>query len=339
MSVSVLIGTGIRLLGDFCISRADFQKKIKEIKKRYKDKKIIEKYKNDTIYYIMSFHTETFGIATSIRAVLSNIKYALDNNWIPIVDMQSTPNPYLNQDEVGKLNAWEFYFVQPLQASLNDIKGKKNVIYADQAQHEICPTDSMEFYSNQFSVDYWRKLYKKYIVLNKKTSEFICRQYEILFGDSKVLGCICRGTDYVERRAYKHPIQPKTEELINEAKVLIEKREYEKIFLATEDERILKEFKNAFGSKLIYVEQQRYNDGKIPLALQDSFAKKTSRKEEGLKYVTAIYLLGKCNAIIGGRCGMSTISYLISDGYEYTHLWNLGRYGIDDYCLPEEYLG
>ncbi len=336
MNVRVLIGTGFRFLGDLFVDSQLIKKRVN----RYKTEKIRKKYKGKTIYYVMRFQAETFGIATSIRYVLSNLKYANDNGLIPIVDMQNEKNPYLEEQEVGKKNAWEFYFNQPAQITLKDIEGKENVIYAEEAQLEECPTDSMEFYTNDFAVNFWRKIYRENIVLNEESKKHIEEQYTKLFGNEhqKILGCICRGTDYVERRAYKHPIQPKVEALIHEAKEFMLVNAYDKIFLATEDEFILEQFKEAFGEKLIYVEQQRYKDGSIPLARQQEFATRTNRRIEGLNYLTAIYLLAECDSLIGSRCGITTISYIISKGFEYTHLWNLGRYGIDDYCLPENYL-
>ncbi len=204
---------------------------------------------------------------------------------------------------------------------------------------EECPTDSMEFYTNEWAVKYWRELYNKYIVLNDETCNYIEMQYKNVFkGEEKILGCILRGTDYVERRANKHPVQPLPEELIEEAENVMQKFQYHKLFLATEDERILEKFKRVFGEKLLYVDQQRYDNGTVPLALQEQFAKKTNRRMEGMNYLSAIYLLAKCRALIGGRCGMTTISFLISTGYEYVHLWNVGRYRMDDYMLPPKYL-
>lgn len=323
---------------------SDYPAGIKRVLHRRKVAKhnqaVLEKYNGKNIYYVIRPHLEDCGLGTTIRCVLSHMKYAYEQGWTPVMDYQNIANPYLQPDEVGKKNAWEFYFRPLGGVSLQDIAAKENVILTEENQLPVCPTDSLEFYTNPYCVEYWRKLYKKYIILNGETEEYILEQQRTLFGSAniRVLGCIVRGTDYVGLRALNHPIQPTAEEVIEKAAKLLEDGEYEKIFLATEDADILQKFKDAFGTKVVYVEQQRYSDGTKYLSQQADFATKTSRRKEGLQYLTAIYLLGRCTSIIGGRCGITTISYLISDGYEYEYLWNIGRYQTDDYCLPEKYL-
>lgn len=309
-------------------------------KKKKHDEEILAKYENKELYYVIRLHLEDCGLATTIRCVLSHVKKAEEMGWIPIVDYQTYPNPYLDESQVGKENAWNYFFEQPMGVELEEISGKENVLVTDEAQLEVCPTDSMEFYTNPYMVAYWRHIYRKYFKLSDSTREFVEQQKNQVLGEKhgKILGCILRGTDYVERRANNHPIQPSTTLVIDKAKTLMQSGEYEKLFLATEDIRILEQFEKEFGDRLVYVEQQRYDKGEVILTRQENFASLTSRREEGLKYLTAIYLLGECDALIGGRCGMTTISYIISNDYDYEYLWNIGRYRTDDYCLPEEYL-
>ena len=47
--------------------------------------------------------------------VMKNIRYALENEYIPIVDMQNFGSLYMEKDMIGKINAWEQYFRQPIQ--------------------------------------------------------------------------------------------------------------------------------------------------------------------------------------------------------------------------------
>lgn len=301
---------------------------------------VLEKYKEQDIYYVMRPNIEECGLATTIRCVLSHAKYAAENGYRLVMDYQNRKNPYLTPEEVGKVNAWEYYFHQPCDVSLSDIAGANNAIVTEENQLSICPTDSMEFYTNECCVAYWRDIYRKYIRLSGEALAFVEKQRQLIFKDTteKVLGCIVRGTDYIQGRPLNHPVQPLPEDVLKKAEEVMAQKGYGKLFLATEDANVLKLFQERLGDKLLYVEQQRYEDGKTPLALQDNFAKETSPKEEGMKYLAVIYLLGGCDALIGGRCGITTIAYLISSGFEYEYLWNLGRYQTDDYCLPERYL-
>lgn len=338
MKALILLGKCLRQLGDCMASPAAYNrnKKIREFKKREEQ---LSKVK-DTVYYIIKVDAEAIGLAAIIRGVTSQILYAKQREWIPVVDMQSNKNPYLDKSVVGKENSWEYYFEQPTGIGLGDVVNSNNVIYSIENQTEQAPTDDVEFFTDPYKINFWRNFYKENIRLNRETQEYIEVKEKELFNTDggRVLGVVCRGTDYIQGRPYRHPVQPLPEDVINEAKKLLETGEYKKIFLATEDIKILEMFKSEFGEKLIYVEQQRYGKVDKQLAMMEDFAKESSPREEGLKYLTAIYLMAKCDAIIGGRCGMTVISYLASDGYKYEKLWNLGRYGIDEYCMPSKYL-
>jgi hypothetical protein len=323
---------------------SDYPAGVKRVLHRRKVEKnrirILEKYRGQKIYYVIRPHLEQCGLGTTIRCVLSHVKYAREQNYTPVMDYRSFANPYLNADEVGKKNAWEFFFEPLGGVRLEDIRGLENVFVTEESQLAVCPTDSLEFYTNPYCVAYWRELFRTYIRLNEETKAYIKEQKEQILGPdgTRTLGCIVRGTDYVGLRALNHPIQPHAEDVIEKARQMLENGTYDRIFLATEDAGILDKFVEAFGDKVHFVEQQRYTDGSQFLSEQKDFAAKTSKREEGLQYLTAIYLLGMCTSLIGGRCGITTISYLISEGYEEEYLWNIGRYQTDDYCLPEKYL-
>ncbi len=113
MKIIRYIGKGFILIDELLQDRKAFRDRWGKFCQNKNRKKIIEKYGKETIYYIWRFDTATFGIATTIRSVLSNLKYALDNGWTLVVDMENVKSPYLYEDEVGKKNAWEYYFKQP----------------------------------------------------------------------------------------------------------------------------------------------------------------------------------------------------------------------------------
>lgn len=326
---------------------SDYPKGIKRKWDRYQRQKenqrILTQYAGEGIYYVMNPHIEECGIATTIRCVLSHAKHAKEQGYKLVMDYRSRKNPYLLTEEVGKINAWEYFFEQPSGVTLDEIAGKDNVFVTEENQLSICPTDSMEFYTNEYAVTYWRGLYHEYIRLSEEAKSFIEKQRIKVFGENpyelqkKVLGCVVRGTDYIQGRPLNHPVQPLPEEVLEKAKKTMEEKGYEYLFLATEDENVLKLFQQELKDKLLYVEQQRYTDGTTLLALQPGYASESSPKLEGLKYLSVIYLLAECDGLIGGRCGITTIAYLISKGFSYTYLWNLGRYHTDDYCLPQKY--
>ena len=101
-----------------------------------------------------------------------------------------------------------------------------------------------------------------------------------------------------------------------------------KIFLATEDQGILNNFISRYGSgMLFYVDQERI------ILNSDNVIADTYRntgidiKQNGMDYVTAMYLLSKCNFFLGGITSATRyISLMRDDEFEYEYIWNLGFY-------------
>ena len=58
----------------------------------------------------------------------------------------------------------------------------------------------------------------------------------------KVLGVLCRGTDYVSLRPYNHPVQPSVSEMLQKAGEMLRCYKLEHIYLVTEDEGIRRAF-------------------------------------------------------------------------------------------------
>ena len=85
----------------------------------------------DKTFYVIRRASCKVGLFSHVMTNMGLVKYALDRGYIPVIDMQNTKNTYLEPDQVGKVNAWEFYFEQPCGYSLRDIKKSKNVILSN----------------------------------------------------------------------------------------------------------------------------------------------------------------------------------------------------------------
>ena len=82
---------------------------------------------------------------------------------------------------------------------------------------------------------------------------------ELFMSETEVLGVICRGSDYTNKRPKGHQIQPNPRVVLKEAKRLIASSKYKKIYLATEDANIYEMFKKEFRDKLIENVQYKYS--------------------------------------------------------------------------------
>jgi hypothetical protein len=305
--------------------------------KSYKNREKRISYGNenpDKIFYVYGVPDNSGGLWWHINKVLMHIGYAEDHGYIPIVDMKNYKNQYLEENELGRINVWEVFFEQPAGYSLSDIACSKNIILSKKAPS---PTPrylmgQYPFYEDDSRIKYFHELFKKHIRFNLETQTHLEKIYQQMFaGKGKVVGVLCRGTDYVKIKPKGHPIQPNPEDVIVDVhKVMIDYR-CNYVFLATEDADVLNRFKVEFGEKLLYVNQKRVSKNEMGekgylAAINQQKNKGLDTFSKGIGYLSATYLLSKCNCYIAGRTGGSKGVLIMSEGFEYKKLYDLGLY-------------
>lgn len=302
--------------------------------KDYKDRKYWEEHKKkygrenpDKIFYVIRRRDLYCGLFSLFITNLASIDMAIKKGYIPIIDMQNDFNIYLSKDKIGKENAWEYFFNQPLGYTLKDIVQSKNVVFSSGAVPPMFPYLDINFLTGKTGeLEYWRRQVKKYITMNDTAINIIDKEYNKLFvGNERVLGIICRGTDYAAGKPKNHPIQPMPEQVIKKAGEILKAYDCQKVFLATEDIEIYKIFVQHFGSKLLTNKEQyiNYKGGSIG---KESYEQDAGGYQAGMEYLTSIVLLSKCNCLCGGCVSATVGALLLTEGFEYTFLFDLGIY-------------
>ncbi len=281
----------------------------------------------DKVFYVIRRATCKVGLFSFVMTNLGHIKFAIDHGYIPVIDMQNNANTYLEKNEIGKKNAWEFYFEQPCGYSLADISKSKNVILGSGLITDkiAFPSARMVYDENEFNL--WKGIFDQYLNITEEIKREVDRQFEQLFHNNRVLGVLARGTDYTGTKPHKHPVQPETEQIISKSKEVMNLYKCDKIYLATEDEQIFCEFKRVFGDKLTAPDVKRYmtigaeniND----VMCED---RKCDKYLKGKEYLESILLLSKCNCLVAGNTGGTQGALLFSKGYEYKYIFDLGVY-------------
>ena len=306
-------------------------------KNEYEKKCSFGNKNEEKTFYVIRSNNSTAGMFSIINTVLEHIAYARDKGYIPVVDMKNYPNSYLEQDKIGAENSWEYFFHQPrindVEYSLDEVYSSKKVILSSlkpivknyHFDSSIC--DNLE--SSLFKQ--YRKLFFENVILKTELKERFEDYRKELFGEEKVLGVLCRGTDYVTMKPYAHPIQPTIAEVIKKTKTFLDEFKYNKIYLATEDADIVKEFQTEFKDKLLIYSRDYFK--KLDISSREYITEiinqSVSPKNAGVEYLGQIYLLTKCESLILAKTS-ATPAVLFSGGYKQVFVWNLGLYGIDD---------
>lgn len=281
----------------------------------------------DKTFYIVRRRDMYCGICSHILSALAHIDEETAKGRIPVVDLQNSFNIYLTPEQVGKVNAWEYYFKQPMGYSLEDVKKSKNVIigsYQIPLIFSFWNEDTLAGKTGE--LQHWRKLAQKYLVLSDDARKSIEEARSRLFGEGeKILGVKCRGTDYTNGKPKGHPIQPTPAQALQKAEEIYREHHCTKVFLATEDEAFYTVFKERFGENLIVNKSDyvTYQGGSMG---EEEYNHSAERREAGMEYLISTYLLSQCQCLCAGCVSGTAVALILSKGYEYSYFFCLGLY-------------
>lgn len=280
----------------------------------------------DKTFYVIRRASCKVGLFSHVMTNMGLVKYALDRGYIPVIDMQNTQNTYLEPNQVGKVNAWEFYFEQPCGYSLRDIKKSKNVILSNGLITKENEYPDVRIADDEKELRKWQVVFKTYFHIKESLLNEYRKEKSKLWKNEQVLGVLARGTDYVSLKPHNHPIQPTAQQVADKVQRVMEKAGYEFIFLATEDMTIFQYMKERFGNRLLTVDAPRYTTlGEQNINdLHDS--RKNGRYLKGKEYLFSIWLLTQCKGIVAGNVGGTHGALLMKQEYEYKYIFHLGSY-------------
>ncbi|MBQ7153962.1 MAG: O-fucosyltransferase family protein [Synergistaceae bacterium] len=257
---------------------------------------------------------------------MGGIAYADRKGFIPVIDMKNYPNGYLYDDEVGKINSWEYFLEQPGGISLEDALASRKYII-NNTSHEF-PAQKKEFFLNKDGVlDYWRGICRKYIRFKPHVLESLAKLMHKAEG-RKVLGVLVRGTDFVARRPKNHPIPPTAEQAIAKVREVLDTEEFDTVYLATEDKNILAKFQAAFGDKLMLPECEYvdYDYSKQSWLTDCSTHRNNDKYLRGFEYLVSMLFLSRCKGFVASMTSGSVGVMCLSEGFDYLYVFDLGFY-------------
>jgi len=271
-----------------------------------------EENKNKT-FLIIRLSSPTIGLGAFVIKVATNVEYAKNMGYIPVVDMMSQ-NQYLEDGELGKVNAWEKFFEQPAGYSLYDIRKSKNIII----------TSETKSFSKDIKLDFLR---------TKPELQKTMREYKAtLRKNGKILGVLFRGSDYANLRPYKHNIQPDLKTMILKVKEKIDEwGGFDHIYLCTEVQEAVICFQEEFQDQLFFYPQERVSQDYCGYLAEHKFKKENGSYFRGADYWTVLNALSECDSLIACPCSGASITLMLNkNSYRHTYVFELGQYGLDN---------
>lgn len=254
------------------------------------------------IYYIEEDNGD-FGFFAMYRAWLEYLYFANVCGYIPVI--RASENFLYKETKMinGTDNPFEYYFKQPSAISISNAQRSSKVVISNLMHRQMVELVLTGKYSNyKWNNRYIREMarvVKKYIRFNQQTWEYISEgTQKIGFAANKILGVHVRGTDF-RVRYDNHPIYLEEKDCFKVIDPMLEDGKYSKLFLATDDNRILKQFINRYGEKLCYYQDVERGSKNQSVA----FSKKERKNHKyllGLEVIRDMYSLSMCSGLVAG---------------------------------------
>lgn len=267
---------------------------------------------------------EVFNICF-LHDMLSQILQTLYEGYIPYTDLK---------DRKTGWNNWEMYFEQPYR-NLKEVQE----FPIEQTDHRIAtlwgPMYDTPF--NEYEYLLTCKLYRDWVIIKETVFNYIASEYKTLIHGRKVLGVLCRRTDFTTLKPAGHPIQPPVDTLIEDVREKEADLKCDYIYVASEEQSIVDRFQKEFPGHILtnkrhYLDKAYYelcsSDKGKGRWIADIFKQNYEQNyDRGLEYLSSLVLLSSCKGLIAGNCGGSEAALYFNDNqYEYYKLYNIGLY-------------
>lgn len=257
--------------------------------------------KGKTLYYIEPC-IKGGGFFANYRYLLMALIFADRCDYIPVVDFRKNFEYKEERPVYGTDNPFEYYFKQPGGISIKEAKNSCSVVNYHSIHCEMVElllNGSLEFYHiNEDFINAAAHVQKKYIELREETKNYINHNISVKLQNKKTLGVHVRGSDF-KRNYNGHPIQVAVSKYIDKVVEVKEKFNFEKIFIATDDKKILKQFKEKFECDLVYYSDVIRTDKSISV-MKSTVIREQHYYKLGLEVLRDVYTLSSCDGLVAG---------------------------------------
>lgn len=285
-----------------------------------------------TLYYIEE-DNKNLGFFAMYRRWLEYLYFADICGYTPVISAGENFSYREKKTIYNTQNAFEYYFLQPSEVTVQEIRKSSRVVMSDVMHREMVAlilTGRVNDYKYTKRYLYMMsRIIRKYVEFNKHTQSYLNESLKIIdFDDNKVLGVHIRGTDF-RAKFYNHPVYVTEDECFLEIDNLLEKKEYSRIFVATDDKRILEKFSCRYGNKLVFFEDVQRGNGNRSVAFS-SAPRNEHKYHLGLEVIRDMYVLSRCAGLVAGISQVAICAQIYklsrNEHYEDIKMINKGVY-------------
>lgn len=260
-------------------------------------------YSGRVVYHIGAYGCSV-GFFAEFLYTLIRLYFAEDRGFTPFV-YWGKEFLYYEPDGVNEEHNAFLYYFEPVTDIVSTENAAHVLMATDDHIHSV--QDRLNTHGYAVSDEYMNELssmINKYIHYNRKTLEYLERNYNELVGERRALAVHFRGTDY--RRQYNnHPVFVTIEQEIKKVHEIFDKKDYDIIFLATDEQEAVNRFRDEFGDKIRTFEDTWRADGGDESVAYSKANREHHRYLLGLEVIRDQYMLTRCPGLV---CGISNLT-------------------------------
>lgn len=255
----------------------------------------------DREVYCIKIDNEIAGFFAILREAMDYCCYADEHGFLPYI-VYSQKTLYAEKKIfLGTNNPFEYYYEQPLMhipgillKGLNVVKNRIEHLGEIELKYNLKPFSYMV---EESYIEKMADIYKKYMRMNATTNKYVRKNIDNILRGKYTLGVHIRGTDF-NKGFNNHPIPVTVDEYMEAISQEIVKKQYEQVFVATDDTRCLKELKQKINVPLVYYKSTLRAGGNKSVAYE-RIERKNHNYLLGLEVLKDAYTLSACDGFIG----------------------------------------
>lgn len=272
-----------------------------------------------TIIAYMEAGTETSGFGALLRRTLSGLYIADMFHAVPVISWENST--IINAYSVinGSKNPFEYYFEPVSGITKEEALSSRFVILSNKYDSYVFGEGMLSNIDGQTDeyIELLAAMIKKYhLRIKKPVWEFINTKADRLLGNRKVLGVHIRGGDRrmkVRNVANSVPVSMYFDEI---DRLLMQDISYEAIFLATDDEEYLMQFREKYGQMILFYQDMKRSHDNISSFFEIEGTRENNGYLLGLEILLDMYTLLRCESMIGGPSNITLLVRAFRKNYK-----------------------
>lgn len=279
-------------------------------------------------FYLINEVGKGYGFFAEFHTTLSRLAFADTFALTPVVYWGEEFLYYDLEKSTENPNAFEWFFKQPTQYSKIDLEQANLVL--DSKLVQAAWIEGKFHKQMDLSPEYeeeMARICRKYVYFREEIKQRLDDEINRLLQYKCTLGVHFRGTDF-KLNYDNHPVNVEIDQEFSAIDEALKTRNYEQIFLATDEIDAVKKFKERYGNMVVWYSDVYRGQGNTSVAFSES-DRKCHKYKLAYEVIRDVFTLSMCQGFIAGVSQVSICARIIkksrSEQYDFLNIIDNGK--------------